>query len=124
MNPKPLSRTSRLIVPLGIRVSLGAYVPRSRISIFVPVRPANVSASLPPSTAPAAAPCFETDTQLYKNPKAGQRRQPGCVLFDGYIDGAARAGQGVVQVIAELQRQLVLARRQLAVELGFAIAEM
>src|SRR5713226_2542345 len=25
MNPNPLSRTSRLIVPLGIRVSLGAY---------------------------------------------------------------------------------------------------
>src|SRR3989442_12033384 len=25
MNPNPLSRTSRLIVPVGIRVSLGAY---------------------------------------------------------------------------------------------------
>src|SRR5262249_51290271 len=36
MKPNPLSRTSRLIVPLGIRVSLGARAQGARLSIFVP----------------------------------------------------------------------------------------
>src|SRR5438128_6368620 len=36
MNPKPLSRTSRLIVPLGIRVSSGRTAPRLGLSIFIP----------------------------------------------------------------------------------------
>src|SRR5437667_3338450 len=33
MNPKPLSRTSRLIVPVAIRVSLGTRCPRGRYQV-------------------------------------------------------------------------------------------
>jgi hypothetical protein len=33
MNPKPLSRTSRLIVPPGIHVSLGARVPMEQFQL-------------------------------------------------------------------------------------------
>src|SRR5438034_5376189 len=36
MKPKPLSRTSRLIVPLGIRVSSALTAPRPGLSIFIP----------------------------------------------------------------------------------------
>ena len=45
-------------------------------------------------------------------------------LFDRDGDHLAGARHGVVQVVAKLQRELVLARGQLAVEHVLAVAEM
>src|SRR5439155_24601923 len=48
----------------------------------------------------------------------------GPLLLYIYRDRLTRARQRVVQVVAELQRQLVLARRQLAVEHVLAVTEV
>src|SRR3954451_11593863 len=45
-------------------------------------------------------------------------------LLDRHGDFLARAGNRVVQIVAELQRELVLARRELRVEHVFAVAEV
>src|SRR5471030_629709 len=98
MNPNPRSRTSRLIDPLAIRVSLGhTNLPSSRISIPVPAgRPMN-SAKFRSTGAAQHLP-------VAKNRTTGVTKTG---LFHGDRDDRARAGDSVVQVVAELQRQLV-----------------
>src|SRR5439155_16832910 len=62
--------------------------------------------------------------------RSGTSSEPPCenrirtCLIHVHRDHLTRARQGVVQVVAELQRELVLSGRQLAVELGFALAEV
>src|ERR1700676_5135600 len=107
MKPNPRSRTSRLIVPLGIRVSLGARAQReSKI---------NFRSS---STA--------TDLGRFGAEHEAHQRldSKGLLFLDVHGNHGARAGQRIVQVIAELKGELVLAWRQLRVELGLPVAEM
>ena len=116
MKPKPRSRTSRLMVPLDIRVSLGTDTcPRaSEYQVSFQLSSQRFLAALRPSR--EARPRQTAKTNTYRCTRMR--------LFHRHRDHLAGARQGVVQVVAKLQRELVLPGRQLHVELVLAVAEV
>src|SRR5258705_12399934 len=117
MKPTPLSRTSRLMVPPAIRVSLGACAQKEAINIRSGGRRAEFQRNLS-RAAKLGVPLTRRDTAVYKNVTGHEQRAevlgaraPSTRQSLLHVDRnlLAETWQRGVLVVADLQRQLVLA---------------
>src|SRR5579872_54493 len=104
MNPNPLSRTSRLIVPLAIRVSLSTHVcpgPEYQFP-FQKTYGGNLpnTAGLLTSAITSCEKAIRVRTENWSEMRGRRPLRPRITLLD--VDGnhRARAGQRVVQIVA------------------------
>src|SRR5438552_1520119 len=125
MNPNPLSRTSRLIVPVGIPRLLGRACPKSpKYQVSFQPPGAENRETKPPRFSDVPAVSSIDRMEMHRactNPKAFVN---GRALFRRHGDGGAQAGHRVVEIVANLQRQLVFPRRELQVEFRLRLSEM
>src|SRR5436309_5380815 len=113
MKPNPRSRTSRLIVPLPIEVSLNARAQGEEYQFPFQRQPLNATVAAATGSSCAAF-------------RSGCRPTLAAAALFRHVDvnGRAEAGLGLVQIVANLEDKLVTPGWQLHFNLVFSVTKM